>query len=76
MGLTVCSSIPTESSTPAALAASRSASKDWGQILSSPPEPETFADLLLRRVGDWSGGQPGEPLEDDVTLVVADLSSH
>jgi len=37
------------------------------EILASSGEP----DAILGRLADWTGRGPGEPLDDDVTLVVA-----
>ena len=36
---------------------------------------EDLADALLAAVTEWSGVQPGESLEDDLTLVVAKISN-
>ena len=36
---------------------------------------EPFADALLRHLGQWSGrGDIGRPFEDDLTLVVIDIT--
>ncbi|MFL6293427.1 MAG: PP2C family protein-serine/threonine phosphatase [Thermoanaerobaculia bacterium] len=39
-------------------------------LLAASGEP----DAILGRLAEWSGREPGEPLDDDVTLVVAQRS--
>lgn len=46
------------------------------EALASPggsDAPDGLAELLLARLSRWSGRNPGEPLDDDVTLVAAEL---
>jgi serine phosphatase RsbU (regulator of sigma subunit) len=44
------------------------------EVLESPSEaPDRLANALLARLSQWSSRPPGEPLDDDVTLVVAEL---
>lgn len=41
--------------------------------LGSSGGPDDLADALLASLSRWSGRRPGEPLDDDVTLVAAEI---